>query len=327
MTLLNIIYRALRSQLPLVAIAIVLLTGLTTVFIVPRQGEVLPATHKVLNSHSQVDIQRGVTNSDTSSGDSSSGSQSPLVINRQSNTPGQLPVMTDPLTPSMIPIVASPSSLAITASGLIDLRSSSGQGFRMPTVTTTEGLDVSVVSVSTPPSSFNGGIWLPTAYDISVAVQQRYRSTNGTGSLTISAPGTTTLNIPVSWRPTAEVTIIKGPLVRTDDTNTISYTAYFTLSHDVVFTEIGTPTITVKLTGTYACINTNDLSEGIQYAGNDIFSMSCIVQRFVPSPGVPPPPAEPLSFTLLIGMSAPYGGISYSPTLLGYTSTQSPFNQ
>lgn len=242
------------------------------------------------------------------------------------NTTGNSQSSTTPMTASVEQLLANPSTLTLgeTSGGAtFEVSTSSHTSFPQPQVSYSSDL-YAYVAGPLPPTNFGGGLWQQPSWQI--IVRQTNFSSTGTGHVTVTSYGHT-VTVPVSYRPVPTFSTTRGSLIRTDGTNTITYTANFTLNP--VNWIYGTPTLTMRLYNTSACINTADLNQTIRYSGQNAYSMTCVVNRlapYVPGSGSPPPPASELNFTIDVAVQLPDGNYVDGEQPFGFTAP-APYNQ
>ncbi|HSX33149.1 MAG TPA: hypothetical protein VLF91_02320 [Candidatus Saccharimonadales bacterium] len=224
-------------------------------------------------------------------------------------------------------LVASPASVQLFPRGyaLVNLTMSNGAPLPQPTTTAPSGL---LVNASVTAAYYAPGIAMATTW--AVTISQPDRNSQGQGTVTFTANGSTT-SVSVSWSPEPGFSLIPGSLVRSEDASTITYTAYFSIAP--TNPAFGTPTIATRLFNPLgspppACIG-GKLSETFVYGGQNNFWLSCTVAKqppYVPGSGPPPPLPSAMALSVDVTATMPSGFLMNSPPYIGYV-TPSPYDQ
>lgn len=300
----------------------VLLVSVLTHFGSATKGAAMLPTSTTISSKSasgdntdagqmQVSAENAADNSGDRSSASDAGHSTGGVPN-SSTSISKLPVFT---------LAASPTQVTIPGAGTatIVVSHTSGTKIWQPTVVSTPGLVAYVESATPTPG---GGPILKTAWN--VYVSQPNPDSSGEGYITVNEPGSS-LRVPVKWSPYPSYYLTKGALVRTEDANTITYTANFSIVPSMVF---GNPTISLRVMDTSACIN-GDQTKSFQYNGAKDLSISCVVARralYIPGSGYPPPLGSNLVFSVNVAVQNSQGYVTPQPSLQ-FTSAQSPYDE
>ena len=241
------------------------------------------------------------TANEASQGTQAVDSRSQRPGNPASGAPARL---TGPLPFPSYQLVATPSQITLdvnSGTGIVKVASADGTTFPAPVTTAPNNIMVSVPDGGPPPQGGPGKLQASWQLYISTIG----KTTAGQGYIEVQA-GRGSTRFLVKWLPVPAIETLKGAIVRTDGTDTITYTVNFTVAPNSTV-PVAPHSLYLSIYDTSGCINTAELSKSVVYnGGQQNYSLSCTVLRrpvYVPGTGYPPPLNAGGSLSIRVGIT------------------------
>jgi hypothetical protein len=241
-------------------------------------------TNKTEGIHEAVDLVDNVTITTDSLATSEEVSSSRPKDSSESNSSGTVYPTPSSYFSSRDRLVFSAPSIRLGGSSgslstVVGVSLSSGGSFGLLSANQVSGIDILTRPNNTEPLAYSA-----TKREITISLLSRFSS--GSGTVVLQSPEGYSGSLTVQWDSFPDYSVRQSHIVRTDYDDVINYNLGFTISPNEIF---GNPIINYSFLSSYPCINHADPSKSVRYNGNNQMSIDCMVERYIPTPGVPSP--------------------------------------